>query len=107
MSTEDAGFVQIVATDPLHRGKGFSAALLKWQMEHHTRLYPNTPVLLDTAGQYQRRVYERIGMRELGRHHLKVNVNTYGFRPDGSRKLEYHERADSVQIVMMLDTKTM
>ncbi len=100
---DEGGFVQIVATDPAHRGVGFAAALLGWQIEQHKRMYPGVPVFLDTAGEYQQKVYGRVGFRELGRHHLGVNVDKQGLRPSGSSTLDQSQRVDSVQIVMMVD----
>ena len=105
-TSKDVGAIaQMIATDPTHRGKGFAASLLKWQIEQHFRVYPHTPVFLDTAGEYQRKVYERVGFRELGRHRLEIHVDKLGFPPAGNQVLSDDERADPIQMVMTVDPK--
>ena len=96
-SRSEGAFVQILATDPTYGGKGLSAGLLEWQIEKHVCLYPGTPVFLDTSADYSKRVYERVGFRELGRQQLNV---------DRSSVLQQHSNTDFVHIVMMWEPRS-
>lgn len=101
-SHHDGAFVQIVGTDPVHIGKGLATGLLKWHIErHHSDCLAggkSIPVFLDTTGEYQQHVYQRIGFRELGRYRQCPDVNEQGWR-----SLEDPERKQTFCLrVMML-----
>ncbi|KAK4888285.1 hypothetical protein LTR27_012780 [Elasticomyces elasticus] len=112
-SRHDGAFVQIVATSPACRGMQLSARLLRWQIEEHRGSYGDdgsrSPVFLDTTGDYQQRVYEGVGFRELGRRGLGIQVDENGLKlkrsgegfetEEGSRRF--------VQRVMILDSSAM
>ena len=100
----EGAFVQIIGTDPVHAGKGYSSLLLRWQIEQHFQLCPETPVFLDAAADYAQRVYERIGFRELGRQPLKLGgVDSNGFQITADPDAELYSEDKYVQRVMMLD----
>ncbi|KAK4495137.1 hypothetical protein PRZ48_013464 [Zasmidium cellare] len=99
----EGAFVQIIGTDPSHAGKGLSAGLLRWQIERHRQeCLANgkfTPVFLDTAGEYQQKVYERMGFQALGKQKLRVSVD------DGGLKGAVEAPRDFFLSVMMLDMR--
>ncbi|KAK5677141.1 hypothetical protein LTS10_010330 [Elasticomyces elasticus] len=113
----DGAFVQIVATSPASRGKQLSARLLQWQIEQHRRSSygddgSRSPVFLDTTGDYQQRVYEGTGFRELGRRGLGIEVDEHGLKLERSRaRLERLETEEGsrrfVQRVMILASTAM
>lgn len=95
--------MQILGTDPAHAGKGLSAGLLRWQIEQYRQqclVKDNfTPVFLDTAGDYQQKLYEKMGFRALGRHKLQVKVDEGGLKGSTGGLRDFFLR------VMMLDIK--
>ena len=97
-SRSDGAFVQIIATDPTHKGKSLASNLMKWQIERHKKDYPGVPVFLDTANQFASPVYERIGFRELGRH---------GYALDKRRVMDQLHDVEYFQAVMILEPGNM
>lgn len=93
-SKSDGAFVQVVATTPDHAGKGLSSDLLKWQIARHEDAFPHIPVFLDTANEFSVKVYERLQFRELGRHHLDVQVSSI---------MTSDRPVDDLQVVMILE----
>ncbi|KAK5739675.1 hypothetical protein LTR17_005159 [Elasticomyces elasticus] len=113
-SRHDGGFVQIVATSPAARGKQLSARLLQWQIEQHRHSSygddgSRSPVFLDTTGDYQQRVYEGVGFRELGRRGLGIEVDGNGLKLKRSgERFETEEGSRRfVQRVMILESSAM
>lgn len=80
----EGAFVQILGTDSKHAGKGLAKGLLQWQIEKHRQKGVAagriTPVFLDTAGDYQQTVYERLGFQILGRQRVPANVDAQGLK---------------------------
>ncbi|KAK4978238.1 hypothetical protein LTR42_002616 [Elasticomyces elasticus] len=113
-SRHDGAFVQIVATSPDCRGKQLSAHLLQWQIEQHLRSGcgaegSRAPVFLDTTGDYQQRVYEGVGFRELRRRGLGIEVDGNGLKLKRSREVFETEEGSRrfVQRVMILESSAM
>ncbi|KAK3642905.1 hypothetical protein LTR56_010502 [Elasticomyces elasticus] len=113
-SRHDGAFVQIVATSPACRGQQLSARLLQWQIEQHRRSSygddgSRAPVFLDTTGDYQQRVYEGVGFRELGRRGLGIEVDGNGLKLKRSRERSETEEGlrRFVQRVMILESSAM
>ena len=67
-SRNHGSFVQILGTSPDFTGMGLSARLLQWQIAASGQM----PVFLDTAGDYQQKVYEKLGFKLLGKRTLDI-----------------------------------
>ena len=67
-SRNHGSFVQILGTSPDFAGMGLSARLLRWQIAASGQM----PVFLDTAGDYQPKVYEKLGFKFLGQRTLDL-----------------------------------
>lgn len=83
-SRHQGAFVQILGTDPKHAGKGLARGLLQWQVDQHQQQCLDegtaTPVFLDTAGDYQQMLYERLGFQLLGKQRVPANVDAQGLK---------------------------
>lgn len=74
----DGAYVEILGTDPTAAGHGYGSMLLDWQIERHWRLFPKSPVFLDTNSDYAQRVYERLGFIQIGKGTLEARIDEYG-----------------------------
>ncbi|KAK1089597.1 hypothetical protein LTR48_000357 [Friedmanniomyces endolithicus] len=103
----EGAYVQILATDPIHAGEGYSEALLRWQVEQHQRGLPNAPIFLETVADYSQRVYERVGFKELARQVVRTTANEDGLRTTKRIDIEERRRIDEGHIMrlMMIDVQ--
>jgi ribosomal protein S18 acetylase RimI-like enzyme len=76
----ECGFVQMVAINPSHAGKGHAAALLAHQMHNHFEEFPNRPVILDTTTVHAIRVYEKMGFKVLEERKVATGTDSDGIR---------------------------
>lgn len=77
---EECGFVQMIASNPAHAGKGYASALLKHQMEEHFTQFPDKPVILDTTTKQGLNAYERLGFELLAQTPVDTGTDAGGIR---------------------------
>lgn len=100
----DCGFVQMVAINPSHAGKGYAATLLKYQIDRHFQEYPDRPVVLDTTTTNAIKVYEKLGFRLLAETPVDTGTDAGGFplSPNADEATKKLARETCVQRVMLL-----
>lgn len=77
---EECGFVQMIAANPAHAGKGYASALLKHQMGEHFNQFPDKPVILDTTTQQGLKTYVRLGFELLAETPVDTGTDAGGIR---------------------------
>ncbi|KEF53235.1 uncharacterized protein A1O9_10683, partial [Exophiala aquamarina CBS 119918] len=77
---EECGFVQMIAINPAHAGKGYASALLKHQVEKHFAQYPDKPVILDTTTKQGLNAYGRLGFELLAQIPVDTGTDVRGIR---------------------------
>lgn len=86
-------FVEMLASNPAHAGKGLASELLRWRVEK----CPGN-VVMDTTTDQAQRAYERMGFRVLGNVEVQTGCDALGIRlKKGQEKAVKH-----VQRVLML-----
>lgn len=100
---EDCGFVQMVAINTRHVGKGLASALLEHQIDQHFSEYPDKPVILDTSTSHALRTYERLGFRLLAQMPVDTGTDADGIKlkPDAGEATRTLARETCVQRVMI------
>lgn len=99
---ENCGFIQMLASNPKHKGKRYASALLKFQIEQHFAQYPDTPVILDTTTTEGVRAYERLGFKLLGEMPVDTKTDASGIRlkSNASDELKREAKDTCIQRVM-------
>lgn len=77
---EECGFVQMIAANPAHAGKGYASALLKHQIDQHFVQFPDKPVILDTTTQQGLRAYLKLGFELLAETPVNTGTDAGGIR---------------------------
>lgn len=89
---DECGFVQMIAINPAHAGKGYASALLEHQTAAHFVQFPDKPVILDTTTKQGLHAYERLGFELLAQTPVDTGTDERGIRlkadaDDATRKL--------------------
>jgi GNAT superfamily N-acetyltransferase len=88
-------FVQMLAVNPVFKGRGLGAQLLRWRVE---RCEGQGGVVMDTSTMQAVRVYQKMGFKVLGEKEVKTGCDGVGIRLQKGKQ----EDVRHVQMVMML-----
>jgi GNAT superfamily N-acetyltransferase len=92
----DCGFVQMLASNPAHAGKGYASKILAYKMEQHFREYPDRPVILDTTTMQGIRAYERLGFDLLAQTAVNTGTDAFGIKLKSKADEATRQRAKEV-----------
>lgn len=101
--SEECAFVQMIAINPTHAGKGLASALLKHQIDEHFAQFPDKPVILDTTTKQGLHTYDRLGFELLAQMPVDSGTDAGGIRlkADADESVKKLAKETCIQRIMI------